>query len=164
MGGSCGIVNSLDFYPASLKSLSRFYFRCVLSVFTMEGGDSEFASSKACLKAHSQSVSGNKQERCSCCRMPKNAAFSPRLNLQSSGQPKKRCKDTFFRILHHLSLVISHARQKWHLYCFTVLRSTSIVIHSVNQRLLSPEVAAATFRDFLRKRLGRAFTRANHLR
>ena len=30
-GGSGGVVNSLDFYPASLKSLGYFYFRCVLS-------------------------------------------------------------------------------------------------------------------------------------
>ena len=31
LGGSGGVVNSLDFCPASLKSLSYFYFRCVLS-------------------------------------------------------------------------------------------------------------------------------------
>ena len=28
---SGGVVNSLDFCPASLKSLGCFYFRCVLS-------------------------------------------------------------------------------------------------------------------------------------
>ena len=31
LGGSGGVVNSLDFYPASLKYLGRFYFRCILS-------------------------------------------------------------------------------------------------------------------------------------
>ena len=31
LGGSGGVVNSLDFYPASLKSLGCFYFQCVLS-------------------------------------------------------------------------------------------------------------------------------------
>ena len=31
LGGSGGVVNSLDFCPASLKSLGFFYFRCVLS-------------------------------------------------------------------------------------------------------------------------------------
>ena len=31
LGGSGGVVNSLDFCPASLKSLGSFYFRCVLS-------------------------------------------------------------------------------------------------------------------------------------
>ena len=50
-------------------------------------------------------------------------------------------------------------------YCFTVLGSTSIVIHSVKQRLLRnrPGSDAATSRDFLRERLQRAFTRANQL-
>ena len=41
-GGSGGAVNSLDFYPASLKSLGSFHIRCVL-FFTMEGGESEYA-------------------------------------------------------------------------------------------------------------------------
>ena len=31
LGGSGGVVNSLDFCPASLKSLGCFYFWCVLS-------------------------------------------------------------------------------------------------------------------------------------
>ena len=31
LGGSGGVVNSLDFCPASLKSLGCFYFRCILS-------------------------------------------------------------------------------------------------------------------------------------
>ena len=43
LGGSGGGVNSLDFYPASLKSLGCFYFQSVLTFFTKEGGDSEFA-------------------------------------------------------------------------------------------------------------------------
>ena len=32
LGDSGGVVNSLDFCPASLKSLGWFYFRCVLSL------------------------------------------------------------------------------------------------------------------------------------
>ena len=32
LGGSGGVVNSLDFCPASLKSVGSFYFRCVLSL------------------------------------------------------------------------------------------------------------------------------------
>ena len=64
LGDSDGVVNSLDFCQASLKSLGCFYFRCVL--FAMEGGDSEFADStlptlKIFLEARSQNVSGNKQ-------------------------------------------------------------------------------------------------------
>ena len=31
LGGSGGVVNSLDLCPASLKSLGCFYFRCLLS-------------------------------------------------------------------------------------------------------------------------------------
>ena len=66
MGGSGGVVNSLDFPPVSLKSLGCFYFRCVLSSSAMEGGDSEFANFilptlKTFLEARCQNVSGNKQ-------------------------------------------------------------------------------------------------------
>ena len=64
LGGSGGVVNSLDVCPASLKSLGCFYFRCFY--FTMEGGDSEFANFtlptlKTFLEARSHNVSGNKQ-------------------------------------------------------------------------------------------------------
>ena len=31
LGESGGVVNSLDFHPASLKSLGQFYFKCLLS-------------------------------------------------------------------------------------------------------------------------------------
>ena len=56
-------------------------------------------------------------------------------------------------------------QQWWHLYCFTFLGSTSIVIHSMKQRLLrnQPGSDAATSRDFLRERLQRAVTPANQL-
>ena len=65
LGDSGGVVNSLDFCLASLKSLGSFYFQCV-TFFTMEGSDSEFANFtlptlKAFLEACSQNVSGNKQ-------------------------------------------------------------------------------------------------------
>ena len=76
MGDSGGVANSLDFCPASLKSLGCFYFRCVLSnVFSSEElntqsssvcGDSEFANFtlptlKAFLEARRHNMSGNKQ-------------------------------------------------------------------------------------------------------
>ena len=66
LGGSGGVVNSLDFCPASLKSLGCFYFRCVYTFFTMEGGDSEFSNFtlptlKTFLEARSQNVSVIKQ-------------------------------------------------------------------------------------------------------
>ena len=67
---SGGVVNSLDFCPASLKSwLLLQYWLLLLPVhtfFTMEGGDSEFATFtlptlKAFFEAGSHNVSGNKQ-------------------------------------------------------------------------------------------------------
>ena len=66
LGGSGRVVNSLDFCPASLKSLGCFYFRCVFSSQWKMGGDSEFANFtlptlKAFLEARSHNVSGNKQ-------------------------------------------------------------------------------------------------------
>ena len=65
LGDSGGVVNSLDFCPASLKSLgctSGAYFLHT----AMEGGDSEFANFtlstlKAFLEARSHNVSANKQ-------------------------------------------------------------------------------------------------------
>ena len=48
--------------------------------------------------------------------------------------------------------------QYWHLYCFAILRSTSIVTHSLKQHVLRnrPESDAATPCDFLHERLQRA--------
>ena len=64
LGDSGGVVNSLDFCPASLKSLGCFYFWYILSSQT--GSDSEFANFtlptvKAFFEARSHNVSGNKQ-------------------------------------------------------------------------------------------------------
>ena len=55
LGGSGRVVNSLDFCPASLKSIGCFYFRCILS---SHAGDSEFVNFtlptlKTFLEAHS---------------------------------------------------------------------------------------------------------------
>ena len=90
---------------------------------------------------------------CSCYRMPQNAFFFFLFSTKSRsfGQPKKRRKDTFFPTRHSLSSVFLQLHQWWHLYCFAILGSTSIVIHSVKQRLLRnrPGSDAATSRDFL---------------
>ena len=64
LGGSGGVVTSLDFCLASPKSLGCFYFRCVLS--SQWKAVSEFANFtlptlKAFLEARSQNVSDNKQ-------------------------------------------------------------------------------------------------------
>ena len=66
LGGSGGIVNSLNFCPALLKSLGCFYIRCVLCSQSMEDRLNEFANFtlpilKAFLEARSHNVSGNKQ-------------------------------------------------------------------------------------------------------
>ena len=64
LGNSGGVVNSLDFCPASFKSLGCFYFQCVLSsqwkVMT-EFANFTLPTLKTFLEAHSQNVSGNKQ-------------------------------------------------------------------------------------------------------
>ena len=66
MGDSGGVVNSLDFCPASLKSLGCFYFRCVLS--------SQWKSERVWQQARTC---------CSSCRMPQNAFFPQTCDLVS---------------------------------------------------------------------------------
>ena len=64
LGGSGGVVNSLDFCPASLKSLGYFYLRCILSSqwkTTVKYANFTLPTLKAFLEARSQIVSGNKQ-------------------------------------------------------------------------------------------------------
>ena len=63
LGGSGGVVNSLDFCPASLKSLGCFYFRCALSSRQWKAVTVNFTlpTLKTFLEARSQNVSGNKQ-------------------------------------------------------------------------------------------------------
>ena len=62
LGDSGGVVNSLDFCPASLKSLGCFYFRCVLaSQWKAVTANFSLPTLKAFLEARSHNVSGNKQ-------------------------------------------------------------------------------------------------------
>ena len=63
--------------------------------------------------------------------MPQNAFFPQTCDLLVS---QKRTQTLFFPTLHPLSLVIFAAC--CHLYCFAILGSTSIIIHSMKQRLL----------------------------
>ena len=62
VGDSGGVVNSLDFYPALIKSLGCFYFRCVLSS-QRKAVTANFTlpTLKAFFEARSHNVSGNKQ-------------------------------------------------------------------------------------------------------
>ena len=137
----------------------------------MEGGDSEFANFtlpilKAFLEARSQNVSGNKQylvARAIGC--PEKVFFFLSTKSRSSCQQKKTTRRQLFSSLHPLFRYFLHLQQWWHLYCFAILGSASIVINSVKQHLLrnQPGSDAATSHDFLRERLLRALTRANQL-
>ena len=121
------------------------------------------ANFKDILEACSQSVSGNKQELVACAiGCPKMHFFH---ELTIFWLAKKRCKDTFFPPSIPFPWYFLQLQQWWHLYCFAVLGSTSIVIHSMKQHLLRnwPGSDAATSHDFLRERLRRAFTHANQL-
>ena len=166
---------SLDFCPASLKSLGSFYFRCILSLqrkaVTVNSRILHCQLQRhfwrpvvrMCLVASNNLLLVLQDA-------PKNFFSSFFLssffstNSRSSDLPKNDAK-TLFSTLHPLSTVILQLQQWWHLYCFAILGSTSTVIHSVKQRLLRnrPGSDAATSRDFMRDRLQRAFTRANQL-
>ena len=62
LGDSGGVVNSLDFCPASLKSLGCFYFRCVLSSqWKAVTVNFTLPTLKAFFEARSHNGSGNKQ-------------------------------------------------------------------------------------------------------
>ena len=75
LGGSGGVVNSLDFCLASILKVPWLLLLPVHTFFTMEGGDSEFENFtlptlKAFLEARSQKITC-----CLCNRMPPNAFF-----------------------------------------------------------------------------------------
>ena len=57
-------------------------------------------------------------------------------NSRSSCQPKIDAKTLFFPPSIPFPRLFLQLQQYWHLYCFAILGSTSIVIHSVKQRLL----------------------------
>ena len=62
LGSSGGVVNSLDFCLASLKSLCCFYFQCILSSHSQWKAmtvNFTLPTLKAFLEACSQNVSGN---------------------------------------------------------------------------------------------------------
>ena len=57
-------------------------------------------------------------------------------STNSHWSAKKRCKDTLFSPSIPFPRYFLQLQQCWHLYCFAILGSASIVIHSVKQRLL----------------------------
>ena len=152
LGGSGGIVNSLDVCPRRLSPLA-FFFLPVHTFFTMEGGDSEFVNFtlftlNAVLEASNQKCVWQQAITCcSCYKMPQNAR-------------------TIFSTLHPLSTVIFATAT---VLAFVLLRNSSFNFHFYTQREATPtqksaRKCAATSQDFLRGRLQSAFTLANQLR
>ena len=123
----------------------------------MESGDNEFVNFtlptyKAFLEARSHAIG-----------CPQTHSFHEIAIFWSA---KKRRKDTFPPpSIPFTRLFLQLQQPWWHLYCFAILGSTSIVTHSVKQHLLRnrPGSDAATSRDFLHESLQRAFTCANQL-
>ena len=85
--------------------------------------------------------------------------FSP-TNSRSSVQPDMTQRHFFFHPPSPFHGNFCNCNSGGHLYCFAILGSSGIVIHSVQQRLLRnrPGSALRTSRDILRERLQRAFT------
>ena len=109
LGGSGRFVNSFDSHPASPKSLGCF---SVHTFFTMEGSGSEIAklsvpTLKAFLKAHCQSVSGNKQERVVPAIGGQKQHFLHILMIFWSA--KKQCKDIFFHTPSPSPVILANA-------------------------------------------------------
>ena len=97
-------------------------------------------------------------------RMPQNAFFPHELAIFWSAE--NDAKTLFFQSsIPFFPGNFCNLQQCWHLYCFAILCSTSIVIRSVKQRLFRNRRGSdgVTSHDFLSKRLQRAFTRANQI-
>ena len=98
LGSSGGVVNSLDFYSALLKSRNRFHFWCVLFI-KVEGSDSEFMKFtvpilKTFLKSECIWYCGNKQYLVAHVIGCWKTHFS--MHLWSSGQLKNYAKTLLF--------------------------------------------------------------------
>ena len=65
--------------------------------------------------------------------MPPNTFFPQTRDLLVN---QKMTQRHFLSTLHPLSVVIFATATWWHLYCFAILGSTSIVIHSMKQCIL----------------------------
>ena len=145
VGGSGGDVNSLDFWPASLKSLICFYFRCVLS----SQCNSEFAnftlpSLKTFLEARSIGC-------------PKTLLFFS--NSWSSGQPKNDAKTPFFHPPSPSPVIFVIAT----VVAFVLLRNFRFNFHCYTQREATPtQKSARKWRYDLSRRLALKITKGIH--
>ena len=102
---------------------------------------------KAFLKVLSQNVSGNKQ------KLVAHAIGCPKMhfytNSRSSEQPRSDAKTLFFHPPPSFPVNFLQLQQCWHLYCVTILGSTSIVIHAYSE--ISPEVTLRPLATFCAK-------------
>ena len=90
-----------------------------------------------------QSVSGNKQKLLTrAIECPQNAFFLHTRNLLVSRKTKQ---GPFFPSSITFSPVILQTQQHWHLYCFLIQASTSIVTHNLNKRLLRNQPGSGSF-------------------
>ena len=180
LGGSGGVVNSLDFYPALPLSYPQYSWLFLLPVrtfLTMEGGHSEFAKfTSANLKGifegpYSECVLATSKNLFSCYRMQKNKkiknnsnnnkkhAFSPKHSL-SSGQPKNNAKTLFF---HHL-LLSPVILPNTTVLAFVLLRNSRFSFHCSTQREATPTQKSADRKWQLRlsRLLARKITKGIH--
>ena len=167
LGDSGGVVNSLDFCPASLKSLGCFYFRCLLS--------SQWKAVTVNLRIlHCQLYRHFWRPVVIMC-----LAISNNMLLVLQDAPKriflrthdllvsqKTTQKHFFSTLHPLSAVHFATAT---VFAFVLLRDLRFNFHCYTQHEATPtpksaRKCAATSRDFLRERLQSAFTLANQPR
>ena len=136
----------------------------------MEGGDSEFAkftllTLNAFLKAHSPNLAGNKQQLVARAIGYPKPVFLSLTNSRLFGQPKSDVKTLFFHLPSPFPCNICNCNSgsicTASLFWVKLLLLYRAWTNAYSE--IGPEVTAATFRDVLRKRLRRAFTRANQL-
>ena len=140
LGGSGGVVNSLDFYPTSLKSLGCFCFPCVLS--------SQWKAVTVTWEVHSANFRGIFER---CYRMK--AGGGEGGGGGGGGGGEQRQQQPMNRIFSTHDLLVNQKimqrhlfhppspfplqwQQYWHLYCIAVLvADDDVELHVLGCRL-----------------------------
>ena len=165
LGGSGGVVNSLDFCPASLKSLCCIYFRCILSL-QWKAVTVTLRISQCQLLRHfwkpvvRMCMATSNNLLLVLWDAPKRIFFLRTGDLLIS--PKTTQRHFFFPPSIPFPRYFLQLQQYWHLYCFAILSNFTQREAMPIQK--SARKCAATSRDLLRERLQRAFTLANQIR
>ena len=142
LGGSGRVVNSLDFCPASFKSLGCFYFRCVLS--------SQWKAWQWIWEFYTANFKGI--ACCSCNRMPPNAFFP-----QTCKPISQKTTQTLFSTLHPLSPVIFATAS---VVAFVLLRNSRFNFRCYTQHEATPtQKSAQKWRCDLSRLLARKITK-----